>query len=76
MTYAIKHNFDQAISDYTIAIKINPEFTRAYQNRWLAYYHKGDYDRAWEDVHKVETLGGKVPPDLLEELKKASGREK
>ena len=76
MAYAIKHNYDQAISDYTTAIGINPELAIAYNSRWVAYFHKGEYGKAWDDVHKAESLGYKIPNDLLEELKKASGREK
>jgi hypothetical protein len=34
------------------------------------------YDLAWADVHKAEELGTKVSPEVLDDLKKASGREK
>jgi hypothetical protein len=35
-----------------------------------------DFDKAWADVHKAEELGAKVNPELLDDLKKTSGREK
>jgi hypothetical protein len=34
------------------------------------------YDKAWDDVHKVEALGGAVHPGFLEAFKKTSGGEK
>ena len=49
-----KGQYDQAISDYTEAIKINPNLAGAYNNRGLTYSHdKGDYDRAISDFSKA-----------------------
>ena len=68
--------YDQAISDYSKALEINPKDTAAYNNRGMAYYRKGEYDKAWEDVHKAQSLGFQVRPGFLKNLREASGREK
>ena len=72
--YLLRGSFDQAILDYDKAIQINPSHVGAYNNRANAYLSKQEYDKAWDDVHKMEALGAKVNPNLLEDLKKASGR--
>ncbi|MHC4586763.1 MAG: tetratricopeptide repeat protein, partial [Planctomycetota bacterium] len=71
-----KGQYDLAISDYTEALKINSKDTGAYSNRTAAYYHTGEYDKAWEDVHKAQSLGCQVNERFLKDLRKASGREK
>ena len=42
-------NLDQAISDYTKAIDINPNLAKAYDNRGVAYAQEGSYPRAIAD---------------------------
>lgn len=75
--YDSKGEYDKAIADFTRAIEIEPNNPRSYgSSRAWAYFDKGDYAKAWEDVHKAESLGGTIDPDFLEKLKKASGREK
>ena len=69
-----KHQYDEAISDYNKAIEINPGFAKAIALRGYAYYSKGEYDKAWVDVHKVESLGYRLPPGFLMALSEASGR--
>lgn len=67
---------DRAIADYNYAIKLNPTYAEAYINRaWFYYYFHKDYDRAWEDVQKAQSLGFQVPPKFLNDLRKDSGRE-
>jgi tetratricopeptide (TPR) repeat protein len=75
VTYVLIGQYDQAISDYTKAIEINPEFARAYNNRGVAYYFKGEYKKAWVDVSKAQSLGGQVNPEFLKALREASGRQ-
>ncbi|MBE3141996.1 MAG: tetratricopeptide repeat protein [Planctomycetes bacterium] len=74
--YAKQNNFIQAISDFTKAIEIDPKLAKAYNSRGKNYYNIKEYDKAWADVHKAEELGSAVSPELLAELKKASGRDK
>jgi hypothetical protein len=35
-----------------------------------------EYDKAWDDVHKAEELGYKIPSVFIDDLKQASGRDK
>jgi tetratricopeptide (TPR) repeat protein len=74
--YGAKGQHDQAITDYTKALEIDPRYDIAYNNRAVAFFTKKAYDRAWEDVRKAQSLGFKVPPGFLADLCKASGREK
>jgi tetratricopeptide (TPR) repeat protein len=70
-----KGETDGAISDFTKAIERDPQrFAVAYAERALIYYVKKEYDKAWEDVHKAQSLGQEVR--FLEILRKDSGRKK
>ena len=66
-----QQKYGEAINCYTQAIKINPKYVIAYTKRGVLYCFKGNYDKAWDDVHKVESLGGQVPEFLLKALPKA-----
>ena len=44
---------ENAIKHYTESIKSKPDYTAAYNNRGIAYYHIGDYNRAIEDYDKA-----------------------
>ena len=46
-------NLDQAIADFSQAIKINPEYTNAYINRGFMYNKQGDLNRAIVDYGKA-----------------------
>jgi len=60
-TYSDKGELDQAIADYTQALKINPEFVTAYSNRGLAYSDKGELDQAIADY----TQALKINPEYV-----------
>ena len=66
--YMNRGEYDQAILCFDKTIKIQPKFAPA-------YYQKKEYDKAWEDVHKAESMEFQVPPDFLKALRDASGRE-
>lgn len=68
MAYSMTDQFDNAIADYTNVIEMNPQIPDAYFNRAASYYYKGDYVKAWDDVHKVQGLGGRLPPQFLIDL--------
>jgi len=70
MAYKLEKKYAQAISDYTKAVKINPDFAEAYHNRAITLYYLKNYDKSFSDVQKVLSLGGKVNPALLQLLKK------
>jgi tetratricopeptide (TPR) repeat protein len=67
--------YDKAIADFNKIIEINPRDANAYKNRGVAYCYKGEYDKAWDDVHKAQSLGYQAPPEFLKALREASGRE-
>ena len=48
-----------AISNYSKAIKINPKFAKAYNNRGIAYIWKKQYDLAIADFNKAIELDPK-----------------
>ncbi|MFH0795948.1 MAG: tetratricopeptide repeat protein [Candidatus Omnitrophota bacterium] len=76
VAYWDKGDSDKAIADYNQALRINPNYADVYYNRGVAYFIKKNYAKAWEDVHKVQSLGSHINPAFLEELRKASGRDK
>jgi Flp pilus assembly protein TadD len=47
---------DRAIEDYTAALRIDPNYAKAYSNRGVAYYNKEDYRRARADYEKALQL--------------------
>lgn len=71
---------DLAMADFSKAIEKNPHDGDNYFMRASLYFDQREYDKAWEDINKVKALGLKYYaesfPQFLEELKKASGREK
>lgn len=60
--YGRKGDVDHAISDYTNAIVLDPNYAPAYISRGRAYVSKGDYVRAVDDVTKAGELTRKVRP--------------
>jgi tetratricopeptide (TPR) repeat protein len=65
-----KGQYDEAISDYNKALEINSKDAQIFYNRGLAYYFK-----FWEDIKKAQELGYKIPPNFLDDLRKASERQ-
>ncbi len=79
LAYAKRGSFEDAISDYNKYIKSlfvegDPNYVKAYLSRAEAYFYKHEYERSWDDVHRVEALGYAVNPDFISALKKASGK--
>jgi tetratricopeptide (TPR) repeat protein len=74
--YLKKSNYDQAITDFSKYLKIEHRNGKAYYNRAVAYFYKKEYDKTWEDVHKAQIFGISIESNFLEDLKKASGRDK
>lgn len=54
--YASAGQFNQSISDYTAAIKLNPCFAEAYNNRGIAYRNIGQLKQAIADYTKAIEL--------------------
>ncbi len=82
LAYLGKGDYDKAIVDYTKRIDsflgddTDPYFNRqkaqAILDRARVYFLKKEYDKVWEDVHKVELLGGTVDSKFVEDLKRVS----
>jgi Flp pilus assembly protein TadD len=68
--------YDQGISEFSKALDISPNDALAYGNRAVAYYIKREFEKAWRDVEKAQSLGYQFHPEFLKDLRKASGREK
>jgi tetratricopeptide (TPR) repeat protein len=66
---------DHAITAFTKAIAVDSRCAQAYFRRSLAYYAKGDYDKAWDDVRRIRSLHLPVPAGFLQALRAASGAD-
>jgi len=58
--YYAKGLYDEAISEYSKAIIINPEYAEAYRARGGAYYRKGLYNEAVSDYDKVTEVNSNL----------------
>ena len=67
--------YDEAISDFTRAIEINPKHADAYYDRGVVYYYKKDYQKALDDFNNAQKLGIDVPPEIFRLLRKHSGKQ-
>lgn len=63
-TYLYQQQFDAAITEYSKAIELDPEYAVAYNNRGRAYYEQGELDSAISDFDKAIELD----PELVESL--------
>ena len=70
--YNMNGNYPEAILSFTKAIELAPNLTQGYGNRAIAYYNQMEFDKALNDLNKVQERGGKVNLELLEAVKKAS----
>jgi len=59
ISYGNKGQNDQAISNYTKALEINPKFAKAFLSRGVAYRMKGQYDQAISDYNKALEINPK-----------------
>jgi len=57
--FSTAENADKAIDNYSKAIKINPKFAKAYNNRGIAHILKKQYDLAVADLTKAIELDPK-----------------
>jgi tetratricopeptide (TPR) repeat protein len=74
--YVTMSQYEQAISDFTKVIEHDPDSAETYFMRSLACYANGWYDKAWQDVHKIRSLGLSVPTEFLTLLRAASGKQR
>ena len=55
-SYFQLREFDRAIADYDVFIELRPNYAGGYYNRFVAYEHKGDGDKALEDLKAAHRL--------------------
>jgi tetratricopeptide (TPR) repeat protein len=67
--YRKKGELDKAIFEFKKAIANKPRYPEAHQDLSFAYYYKGNHQLALLHCGKVEKLGYRVDPKLLELLK-------
>jgi len=53
LTYIGRGDFDQAISDYTKAIELDPNLAEAYVSRGIVHARKSNLDKAISDYTKA-----------------------
>jgi len=75
VAHFLKKKYTQAISDYSKAIGLEPENIKFYDSRLGAYFKLGNNDKAWEDVIKIQQLGGAVNPAIINLLKNKKYRD-
>lgn len=61
LAYSLRHEFDQAIEDYDAAIRINPDFAVALNNRAWAYFKMGRPADGLPDVERSLALDPTSP---------------
>jgi tetratricopeptide (TPR) repeat protein len=51
--------YDKAIADFNVAIRLDHKFTLAYNNRGIVWHDKGEYDKALNDYNEAIRLDPK-----------------
>jgi hypothetical protein len=76
LAYLQKREFDEAILLLNMSLETNPSLAEAYFNQDRAYYFKKEHGKSWEDIRKAQDLGYKVPAEFLDDLRRASGKNR
>lgn len=66
---------DPALEMYDKALKLKPDLARAYSNKAVVYWRKGEYDEAWRNVEKCRESGEEPPKNFVQRLVRDSGRQ-
>lgn len=66
---------DEALEMYDKALAIKPDLARAYYNKAVVFWRKGDYDQSWQNVDKCRELGEEPPKTFIQRLSRDSGRQ-
>jgi S1-C subfamily serine protease len=61
-----KRDYDKAISDFTEAIRLDPNYVLAYNDRGVAYNNQGSFDKAISDYSEVIRLDPSYIPAYID----------
>ena len=70
-----KDDVKGALADLDKSIEMDPSIPAAMVYRAEVHLSEKNFDKAWADVKKCRELKAEIPDDLLNRLKKASGRD-
>ena len=76
--YVASGRLKLGIAQFSRSIQLDPKYQPPYEDRAFAYAKLGDLDKAWADVHKIQSMSHTVSPALLSYLRfgpKFFGRE-
>jgi Flp pilus assembly protein TadD len=65
-----------ALADHDQAIKIDPNYAKAYKNRAMVYFTMEDFDKSVENLRKAESLGFKVDHEFLKLAEKRARQKR
>ena len=68
--YLRQSDIDSGISNFQKAIRINSSYIPAHILLAVAFYHKGDYEQSWREMHIAQKLGGEHPRFVADLTKK------
>jgi tetratricopeptide (TPR) repeat protein len=74
--YYAKGNNAKAMELCNEAIKINPSFARAYNQRGMIYQSQEKYREALPDLKKAKALGYGIDPDFITLMEKKAAAQK
>ena len=72
--YVLQGRFDEAIVEIDHYLESHPRDGAAYLTRAEANYRKGNYEKSWEDVRRLQNFEYMILPEFLYDLRKASGK--
>ena len=64
LTEAKKGDYDEAIADYSEAIRLDPDYALAYWSRGMCYLFKDDYDQAILELYGRDRARIPLPPHI------------
>jgi tetratricopeptide (TPR) repeat protein len=67
-----------ALTDFDLAIDLNPHFSDAYVDRGIVFYRMGDFNRAFADIARAKRIDasnrGQTPPPGPQKTLPSSGK--
>jgi tetratricopeptide (TPR) repeat protein len=76
LIYFVQGKTDQALVEYNRSLQADPKYVLAYKNRTQLYYRIKQYDLAWRDLQKVQSLEGTAEPQFIGKMQEALARER